>query len=348
VKKDSRSTTLGDVARKLGISEATVSLVISDHPRISSRTKTRVWKCIGELGYYPDPVARALVTGRSNLMGLVVPDTANPFFADVFRGAEHAAREKGYHILLNNGSYDLESEEEQLDELLKLKVAGLIVSPPLKSVRQIRRSMWNRLRRQQFPLVLLNRDVGPGIFHQISPDNAEGVRLSTEMLSRLGHKRVAYISGVPDVLPVRQRLAAFQTCAAQYGLEQEARLIETSSFAAQGGYEAAQRLWRNCRRKPTAIMALTDTVAAGVLKFLSDAGVEVPEEVSVTGFDGTPQAQFSLIGITTIEAPLFEMGRKAVEMLDQAIRQPGRAPESLIMPVRLIVRQSTGAVRSGS
>jgi LacI family transcriptional regulator len=340
--RSNRLATLADIARRLGVSEATVSLVISDHPRISARTKTRVLKCIHELGYRPDPVARALVTGRSNLIGLVVPDTANPFFADIFRGAEHAARKKGYHILLNNGSYELKAEEKRVGELLDLKVAGLIISPPLAEARQIRRSMWTRLRQRRFPLVLLNRDVEPGVFHQVSPDNIEGVRLSADLLARLGHKRVAYISGTPDVLPVRQRLAAYQEFASQFGFEGDARLIETSPFTARGGYDACRRLWRACRRKPTAIMALTDTMAAGVLKFLGEVGVKVPEEASVMGFDGTPQSEFSLIGITTIEAPLFEMGCNAVEMLDQAIKRPEREPESVIMPVRLVERASTG------
>jgi len=321
-------------------------LVISDHPRISGRTKTRVLECIRELGYRPDPVARALVTGRSSLIGLVVPDTANPFFADIFRGAEHAAREKGYHILLNNGSYRLDDEEKRVGELLDLKIGGLIASPPLSDARQIRRSMWTRLHERQFPLVLLNRDVEPGIFHQISPDNLQGVRLSTDLLVRLGHKRVAYISGTPEILPVCQRLAAYKQFAAQFGFDRDARLIETSSFTARGGYEACQRLWRRLRRKPTAIMALTDTIAAGALKYLREAGVNVPGDVSLMGFDGTPQSEFSLIGITTIEMPIYEMGRKAVEILDQAIKHPAGTPQSVTMPVRLIERESTGPVRS--
>jgi LacI family transcriptional regulator len=141
---------------------------------------------------------------------------------------------------------------------------------------------------------------------------------------------------------VRQRLAAYKERAACLGLAREPGLIETSPFTATGGYEACQRLWRRFRRKPTAIMALTDTVATGVLKFLSSEGVRVPDDVSLMGFDGTPQAQFSLIGISTIEAPLYEMGRKAVQMLDQAIKYPGGELASVLLPVRLVVRESTG------
>lgn len=325
------------------MSQATVSLVISGHPRISAETRARVWECIRELDYRPNPVARALVTGRSNLIGLVVPDTANPFFADVFRGAEHAARDHGYHILLNNGSYELKAEEGRVRELLDLKVAGLIVSPPLNDVRQIKRAAWVRLREQRFPLVLLNRDVPSGIFHQISPDNIEGVRLSVELLARLGHRRVAYISGVPDVLPVRQRLAAYKRFAAERGFDLDAPLFEKSPFTIRGGYEASRRLWqRNRGRQPTAVMALTDTMAVGALKFFGEAGVRVPDDVSLMGFDGTPSSEFSLIGISTVEAPLYEMGRRAVEMLAHAITKPHENPRNEIMPVRLIERASTG------
>jgi DNA-binding LacI/PurR family transcriptional regulator len=343
-KGQGRPPTLADVAGKLGVSEATVSLVVNDHPRISARTKVRVWRCIRELGYRPDPIGRALVTGRSSLIGLLVPDTGNPFFADIFRGAEDAAREKGYHILLNNGSYRLDLEEQRVEELLDLKVGGLIVGPAFTDARQARRAVWERLRKTRFPVVLLNRQMEPAAFHQVSPDNVQGVRLSSEHLASLGHTRVAYISGIPEVLPVRQRLAAYKECAARLGFAREAGLIETSPFTATGGYEACRRLWRRLRRKPTAIMALTDTVATGVLKFLSSEGVKVPDDVSLMGFDGTPQAQFSLIGISTIEAPLYEMGKKAVQMLDQAIKAPTGELASVVLPVRLVVRESTGPV----
>jgi LacI family transcriptional regulator len=340
--KKAKSPTLADVAGKLGVSEATVSLVVNDHPRISAQTKARVWQCIQELGYRPDPIGRALVMGRSSFLGLIVPDTSNPFFADIFRGAEDAARERGYQILLNNGSNQLDVEEQRIEELLELKIGGLIAGPAFTNPRQVRRTVWQRLHNQGFPVVLLNREMQAPLFHQISPDNAQGVRLSAELLAGLGHTRVAYISGIPQVLPVRQRLAAYQECAARLGFDRAAGLIDASPFTALGGYEACRRLWRRLRRKPTAIMALTDTVATGVLKYLSSEGVRVPEDVSLMGFDGTPQSEFSLIGISTVEIPRYEMGRRAVDLVDRAIANPGGEPESVVLPVHLVVRESTG------
>jgi LacI family transcriptional regulator len=345
LQKKAKQATLGDIAKKLGISRTTVSLVVNDHPRISKETKKLVWSAIQELEYRPDPTARALATGRSNLLGFIVPEMSNLYFAEIFRGAEAYARERGYHLLLNNGSYDLKVEEQRIQDLLDLKIGGLVVSPAFTDARQTSRTIWKDLRNDNFPIVLINRHMQPPIYHQISADNTEGVRLAMEHLAQLGHRRVAYITGEPRVLPVRQRMKAFQDFLTHFGFENDPSLVESSTFTIQGGYESARRLWGKASKKPTAIMALSDTVALGILKFLQESGIDVPGEVSLMGFDGTPIAEFSLIGISTIETPLYDMGRQAITILEQVMQSRVKNLQNVMLPVRLIERGSTGPVK---
>jgi len=258
------------------------------------------------------------------------------------------ARKKGYHILLNNGTYDVKVEEQRVRELLKLKIGGLLVGPAFVNTRQAMRLIWKDLRDRNFPVVMVNRHMDRQLFHQISPDNGLGVRLSTETLAQLGHRRVAYITGTSKVLPVRQRLKAFERCAREFDFDWSDKLIESSDFTSKGGYNAAARLWRRLRCKPTAIIALNDAVAAGVLKFLTERDIKVPDDVSLMGFDGTTHSEFSLIGISTIVTPLYEMGRQAVELIDAAMNDRVDALQNVVLPVELVLRESTAPAKLAS
>lgn len=338
-----RKMTLGDVATKLGVSRTTVSLVISKHPRISKATSKKVWKCIKELGYQPDLVARSLATGRSNLIGLIVPDSSNPFFAEIFRGAEDAARQYGWHLMLNNGSFDLKVEEDRIRDLLGLKIGGLLACPAFVSSEDSRQGIWEELRQQGLPVVLLNRQVFPQIFHQIAVDNTDGIRQAIAYLVGLGHRRIGVIKPDTEILPVHQRMDEVRRQMAGFQLELPQEWIAGGPVSLAGGHDAARILWQATGKKPTAVFALTDTMALGALRYFTESGLKVPEQVSLLGMDGTPYAQYSLIPISSVETSLFDLGRMSVEMLHKVIEQDD-SPQlySTIMPMRLIERASSG------
>lgn len=335
--------TLGDVAMELGISRTTVSLVISNNPRISKATSKKVWKCIRAMGYQPDLVARSLATGKSNMIGVMVPDSSNPFFAEIFRGAENAARRYGWHLMLNNGSFDLKLEEDRIRDLLGLKIGGLVACPAFVDNEDSRKGIWKELRQQGPPVVLLNRQVFPQVFHQVSLDNADGIRQVISYLARLGHRRIGVIAPDAVILPVRQRMDEVTGQLANFGLSLPSDLIARGPVSPGGGYEAARALWKAVRRKPTAVFALTDTMALGALRFFVESGVKVPGQVSLLGMDGTPYARHSLVPISSVEAPLVDLGRMAVEILHQVIEQ-GDPPQvyNTLLPMRLVERASSG------
>lgn len=321
----------------------TVSLALRDHPRISAPTKDRIRAAMKELNYEPNQVARALATGKSNLIGVIVPNSSDPYYAEVIRAIEDAARAAGYHVLLANGSYELESYSERVKDMIALHMRGLIAAPPFISERPKLPPFWQDLLHSDFDVVLINRQLKPPIFHQVAADYMDGVRMVCEKLAELGHRRVAYISGQPAMLPIRQRLAAFKRCAKKYGFASEPNLFEVAQLSFAGGYEAGQRMWQSLRKKPTAIVTFSDVVAVGLLRFLDVARIAVPTEVSVASFDGTVVSEFTHRTLSTVYTPMYDIGKQAFELLLGAMAGQYQQPQSVILPVALKLRESIGA-----
>ena len=342
--KRNGAVTLQHIGDKLGLSRTTISLALRNNPRISTATKKKIVATAKRLKYEPDQVARALATGRSNLIGVVVPNTADHVYAKVFRGIEDAAQSAGCQVLLSNGSYNADQTADRLSDMMRLKIAGVIAAPPFQSETLPCTPPWSEIKRARFPLVLLNRELNPPVFHQVTIDNKGGIRLAMETLSSLDHKRVAYITGSVDVITIRQRYEAFLELRSKYGFDIDAQLVEHSELNAQGGYESCERLWDRLKRKPTAIMVFSDAPALGVMRFLHKQGVHVPEEISVIGFDGTDSSEFSQISLSTIVTPLYEMGKQAFRLLEQEMEKPQSQPRSILLPVQLAVRESIARV----
>jgi LacI family transcriptional regulator len=340
-----KKATIHDIATQLGLSAMTVSLALRDSARISPATKERVRAAMKELKYEPNQVARSLATGASNLIGVIVPNSSDAYYAEVIRAVEDAASAAGYHVLLGNGSYRVEQYAERARAMLALNVRGLITAPPFTGERPQLPPFWQELKESNFRVVLINRQLKPPLFDQVAADYVDGVRMVVEALAERGHRRVAYISGHPAMLPIRQRLAAFKQCAKRQGFDSDAALFETSDLTFAGGCEAARRLWAANKNKPTAIVAFSDVVAVGVLRFLDEAGVDVPGEVSVVGFDGTPVGEFTHKSLSTVATPMYEIGRRAFALLREAMEGGDAAPQSVILPVELKLRESVGAAR---
>ena len=338
-----RKVTLQDIANKLRMSRTTISLALRNHPRISQATKERIHHLARKIGYEPDRVARSLATGRSNLIGVVIPDSSNHYYAEVLRGIEEAARAAEYHAILANGSYSLEEEANRIRELLSLRVAGIIAAPAFKSERPRLDPFWRRLSDERVPLVLLNRQLIPPIFHQVSDDNEAGVRMAVAALASLGHRRVAYITAKPETVPARQRLVAFRRLARENDFDDNPRLFECSEFGSRGGYDACRRLWSSLKRKPTAIMTLSDTEALGALRHLLEQNVRVPQEVSIMGFGGFDLSLYSAVSLSTVSTPRREAGKQAVKLLIDVINRRPSLPQNIVLPVHLVLRESVGS-----
>ena len=337
-----REMTLRDIGKKLGLSAMTVSLALRDHPRISDATKKRVRTAIRKMKYEPNQLARALATGRSNMIGVIVPNSSDPYYAEVIRAIEDAASAAHFHVLLGNGSYRMETYTERVRAMRRLHMKGIIAAPPFMSEKPRLPEFWKELIHSDFEVVLINRQLEPPVFHQVAADYMAGVAMVACALAAQGHRRIAYISGYPLVLPFRQRLETFRQCVRTCGFAEEVSLLEKCELTCAGGYNACRRLWESNARKPTAIVASSDTVAVGVLRYLDEQKISVPEEVSVASFDGTQFADFTHRSLTTVVTPMYDIGRQAFHILQDAMKGDIQEPQSLILPVELRIRESIG------
>jgi DNA-binding LacI/PurR family transcriptional regulator len=228
----------------------------------------------------------------------------------------------------------------------RLHMKGIIAAPPFTSEKPRLPAFWQELVGSDFEVVLINRQLDPPIFHQVAADYMAGVAMVVRALAERGHRRVAYISGLPMVLPFRQRLATFRRCARSHGFDEQASLIEKGELTCAGGYNACRRLWESSACKPTAIVASSDTPAVGILRYLHEQKIAIPEEVSVASFDGTQFADFTHRSLTTVVTPMYDIGRQAFQLLQDAMEGNIQEPRSLILPVELRIRESIGPAPS--
>jgi LacI family transcriptional regulator len=338
-----RQITLRDIGKQLGLSAMTVSLALRDSPRISAATKKRVRAATRGMNFEPNQLARALATGRSNLIGVIVPNSSDLYYAEVIRAIEDAASAQDYHVLLCNGSYRMETYTARVRDMRRLHMKGIVAAPPFLSEKPRLPQFWQDLVESDFEVVLINRQLDPPIFHQVAADYMAGVAMVAKALADRRHQRVAYISANQTIVNFVQRLDTYRGCVLEYGFDRDASLFEAGELTCAGGYAACKRLWAANRRKPpTAIVAASDTMAVGILRFLDEAGIDVPGQVSITSFDGTWFADFTHRSLTTVVTPMYEIGRQAFATLLDAMKGEIREPRSLVLPVQLRLRESIG------
>lgn len=330
--------TRNDVARLAGTSPAVVSYVVNDGPRpVAAETRARVEAAIEQLGYRPNALARSLRGNRTNVIGLLVPDNSNPFFAELARAIEDHAHAAGYAVLLANAIGDDARELRYARTMVEQRVEGLVLSSAGHSSEVVR-----ELTDAHVPLVMVDRQV-PGIAaHVLSVDNEGGGRAATRHLIEHGHERIACIAGPGDLAPAADRHRGWSRALTEAGLRDADELLVRSEFNRAGGYAAAKELLSRPQR-PTALFACTDQQAIGALRAIAEAGLSVPGDVAVVGFDGIAEGTYTNPPLATVRQPIRQLGERAVELLLENLR--GGAPlreHDEVMPVVLAPNESCG------
>lgn len=347
--------TVKDVAERAGVSPSTVSRVIADHPRISRATKERVRAVMRELNYYPNAVARSLVRRRTHTIGVALSRSAeaalaNPFFPEVLRGISAVAREARYSITLTTAPSPVEEREQCIELLTQRRVDGLIV---LTSRTDDPLVEW--LVQQAHPFVVLGRVPGRNVPH-VNNDNIAAAREATEYLLSLGHRRIGFIGGPPDMVVSMDRLEGYKQALHKAGIPFRSHLVVPTDFSVEQSYKAAQRLLSpefaqldspgastslGAVERPTALVAIDDAVALGALAAARGMGLNVPGDVSVVGFNDSPVCPHVAPPLTSVSIPVFDMGVAAARMLCDALDEK-RSGTEVLLPTKLVVRSSTG------
>ncbi len=320
-----------DVAREAGVSRALVSLVMRERPNVSEERRGRVLAAAARLGYRPNAMARGLASRSSRTIGVILDDLRNPFFAEIAGGVEEMASELGYQLLLGTGGRLPKRERSALSALLEYRVDGLILVSPRMAPAQIIAAA------AEVPLVLVGRTVRGADADSVLIDETHGTELALDHLFGLGHERIAHVDGgrAPGG---PQRRTAYTRWMRMRRLGRHARVIG-GDFTEEAGASAARALL-SAGELPTAVFAANDMVAAGLLGGLDRAGIEVPGQVSIVGYDNISIAHLAHVSLTTIDQPRQAMGRMALELLLDRRESRREGVVRLIEPT-LVVRSTT-------
>jgi len=324
--------TMDDVATRAGVSRSLVSLVMRGASNVSELRRTAVLQAARDLGYRPNAMARNLASRHPDTIGVMLSDLHNPYFAEIADSIETSARASGLRLIINTGGRRVDVERQALDHLLEFRTAGLILVGPVIPAPAIEAAA------RSTPIVLVTRRTRSAGVDSIMIDEAAAGRLVVEHLTCLGHQRIAHIDGGPGAAAAERR-RGYEQAMVRAGLASQVRVVH-GEYTEAAGEAGAAALFADGPR-PTAVYGANDLVAAGVLAQLERAGLAVPEDVSVVGYDNTALAELSRLSLTTVDQPRAEMGRLAVQcLLERAGAVRRRAVRHELTP-SLVVRRTT-------
>ena len=332
-------SSIRDVARTAGVSTATVSHVINNTRFVSEEMRARVLEAIEQCGYYPNAHARSLASGRSQILGLIISDIANPFFPELVKAIETAAFEHGYDVVLSNTNYDPERTSHYVRRLIERKVAGVALM-----TSELDTSLIDELARRDVAVVFLDLGETGQHMSNLRVDYEAGIEEAVRHLVTLGHRHITFVSGPNHLRSAARRLEAFRSSMRRH-LPGVGVQIYNGDFKLEGGRRAIRAMLAQ-GELPTALLAANDMMALGAMSELRALGASVPEDVSVVGFDDIEFASLSSPQLTTVSLPRTELGRRAVEALIETIGHPERRGVEIEIPTRLVVRGSTTTARA--
>ena len=328
--------TIHDVASRAGMSKSLVSLALSGSPKVSDKSRAKIERAAEELGYRRNAAARSLAVRRSQTIGILVLDLHNPVFAEIVDVVQRRVREQGFSTMLVSGGNDPAREQTELETLLQFQVEGLIlISHRLPEYTLARIAT-------EVPCVTVTRDdVAVAGMDRVSNDDVAGAGLAVDHLVELGHKKIVHLSGGAN--PVSQaRAAGYESAMRAHGLESQISIVPGGLTDAAGFAAATTAL----SQQPTALFVANDFAAMGAIAAIEEAGLHVPDDVSVVGYDGITLGALRNINLTSIAQPLVALGEKAAERLLQRIESPLAPAQHDKMRSQLLTRGTTGPARS--
>ncbi|HUN87313.1 MAG TPA: LacI family DNA-binding transcriptional regulator [Terriglobales bacterium] len=327
-----------EIARRAKVSTATVSRTINHVPTVDPQLAKRVWKVVDALGYYPNTQARALVSGRSRIFGLIVSEITNPFFPEIVQVFEDTAVEHGYEILLTSTVHDTKRMEITVRRMIERRVDGIAVM----TFGMEERLLIGSAKLRNVPLVFV--DVGPHSprVSNIRIDYQHGIQQAVQHLAAFRHERIAFVTGPVKLRSAMARRRAFESSMREIGLKVEGQLIVEGDHTIEGGMKAAQKLLA-AKPRPSAIMCSNDMTALGVMHECYEEGIEIPKELSVIGYDDIRLAGYTLPPLTTIRMSQPELARLAFRALLAEVQRsvPSETGTEYALETSLVLRKST-------
>jgi len=333
------SVTVRDVAREAGVSPITVSRAYSGTHPVAEETRNKIFKVAEEMGYAPDLLARALAQKQSPMLGVVVLELSNPFFAPIIDAIQAEARKNNYMVIVSQSERQESLEHVSLNQFRQLSVAGILVSPVSSDLEYL-----SELSAKGTEVVVIARQWEQGNF--VTVDDYLGGRIVGEHLTKLGHRQIGCVAlDEPENTALQARLRGFQDAIEEAGgaLQGEC-IILTETLRTDQGLHAADA-FLELPQRPTAVFVTADRLAIGFLHRLRQRGIRIPEDVAVVGYDDIRYSEFLEVPLTTVALPKYEMGQKATQILFDALKSETNddGPQQILLEPKLIVRESCGA-----
>jgi DNA-binding LacI/PurR family transcriptional regulator len=325
---------IAEVARRAGVSPATVSRVLNGEPRVGEAYRKRVLRAVDELNYRPNRLARNLRKQRSASIGIVVSDIENPHFTEMVRAVEDHAYRAGHTVLVCNTDETPDKQRAYLDVMIDERVLGVIISPSDPTGAEI-----GQLLDLGIPVVAFDREVADPRADAVIADNIAGTRAATELLLGQGHRDIVFVGGRRDVETGAERLIGYELAMRVVGLEPR---TADGDFRLDGGYEAVTRLLTGAGR-PTALVIANNLMTLGALRAIREAGVRVPDDLALVAIDDPPWAEFVAPPLTTMAQPVRRMASDAMELLLERVAGTRAEPRRILHPLELRLRASAGS-----
>ncbi|MEW4564825.1 LacI family DNA-binding transcriptional regulator [Bremerella sp. JC770] len=338
------NSTLSDVAREANVSVSTASRALNglaEKYRISASTAQLVQETADKLGFRPSQVARSLRLKRTGLLGIVVPDLANPFFSSIARSVTVSAEAEGYSALLADSGGLVDKERQLIEQLTDRSVEALVVCPVGLEFDHL-----EKIHQQKVPLVIVDRCKSQSQMVQVTSDHTTGTQQAMQLLLDNGHRKIGVLQGIAGTLPCDQRLLGMKQALADVGVVLDPTLVDGDQFTYESGYRSARNLLTN-HPSITALFAMSTPNAFGAYQAAIELGRRVPEDLSLVCFDDVAFADFMQVPLTTVAQDVPELGRRAASLVTQQLRD-GKAPRQKMhtIPVTLLQRASVGKVSS--
>src|SRR5262245_12145333 len=332
------SVTLADIARELGLSKMTVSRAINNNPLINAKTRERVLEVSRRMNYQPNHFARALVTSRSYLIGVIVPDLMHSYFAEIMKGVGEVARSSNYQIVIGNSEEDTDRELNEV-EALRSRTDGLIIAPAFSPDKP---KLYRKMIKDGAKIVLIDRTLEGLECPMVTTDNIKVGKIATEHLIRLGHRRIGHLRGTASSTS-KERFEGYKQALAANKIRYEKALVRECGLMESDGYNA-MKAWLREGNLPKAIFAVNDPAAIGAMKALDEAGIRVGEDVAIVGGGNIHYGDMLRVPLTTVSWSRGEMGQAAAHMLIQLIegKENNIQTERVVLPPILIHRKSCG------
>jgi LacI family transcriptional regulator len=331
--------TIIDVAAEAGVSFGTVSRVINDDVHVRSETRSRVLDAMQRLGFVANRQARSLAGGKTNSIGLLVPDLGTGYIGEIIRGIDAELSLQNLDLILYTTHRTATKEANYVANLAQGMVDGLLLVLPRNPLDYIEILMG-----RNFPFVLIDHQGSGEACPAVGATNWQGAYNATEYLITLGHTRIGFITGSMDLGCAVDRLEGYRAALRTHHIREAAELVYEGAFFQPDGYEGASALF-NLDDPPTAVFASNDVMAMGAMDAIRNRGLRVPEDISVIGFDNIPQSAMVYPSLTTVQQPLEKMGRAATQILLDILKNPEKDVGRIELPTELIVRNSTSALK---